>query len=158
MIKKITTLVLVGCISMAYASESKVETVLSSYMQAWAEHNITKIDSYYAQDVQWYDLPSDSTTKGRANVAKAITDAFMAYVPDMYWVKSGDTFVSGNTVTYEWTYGGTFTGNWGETAIKEKKFSIKGISTTTINDKGEITFQKDYYDLFDFQKQLGVIK
>ena len=158
MIKKITTLALVGFMSMAYASESKVETVLSSYMQAWAEHNITKIDSYYAEDVQWYDLPTDTTTKGRAKVAKYITDAFLAYVPDMYWEKSGDTFVSGNTVTYEWTYGGTFTGNWGETAIKEKKFSIKGISTTTINDKGEITSQKDYYDMLGFQKQLGLIK
>ncbi len=157
MIKKIGTLVLLGCINMEYASESKIETILAGYMKAWEEHNITKIDSFYAQDVAWYDLPSDSTTKGKAKVTKAITDAFMGYVPDMYWVKSGDTFVSGNTVTYEWTYGGTFNGNWGDVAVKDKKFSIKGISTTTINDKGKIIFHKDYYDLFGFQKQLGVI-
>ena len=73
MIKNIGTLALLSCISLAYASESKVETILSDYMKAWEEHNITKIDSYYAQDVAWYDLPSDSITKGRANVSKAIT-------------------------------------------------------------------------------------
>ena len=156
MIKKIAIFALVS--SMANASETKIETVLSSYMQAWAEHNITKIDSHYAQDVQWYDLPFDSTTKGKTKVSKAITDAFMGYVPDMYWVKSGDTYVSGNTVTYEWTYGGTFNGSWGDVVVKDKKFSIKGISTTTINNKGEIISQKDYYDLFGFQKQLGVLK
>ena len=72
--------------------------------------------------------------------------------------KSGDTFVSGNTVTYEWVYGGTYTGDWYGTDIKDKKFSIKGISTTTINNKGKITFQKDYYDMLGFQKQLGIIK
>ncbi len=158
MIKYIGTLALVSCMSLAYASESKAETILSGYMQAWQEHNITKIDSFYAPNVIWYDLPSDTTTKGNKNVSKAITDAFMGYVPDMFWVKSGDTFVSGNTVTYEWTYGGTFNGKWGDIQVKDKKFAIKGISTTTVNEKGEIISQKDYYDLYGFQKQLGVIK
>jgi len=84
--------------------------------------------------------------------------AFMGYVPDMYWVKSGDTFISGNTVTYEWTYGGTFNGSWGDVKIEDKKFSIKGLSTTTINDEGKIIAQKDYYDLDSFKQALGVIK
>ncbi len=158
MIKKITTLTLLGCLSFAHASKTKVEQVLDGYMHAWAEHNITKIDSFYAQDVIWYDLPSDSTTKGKTKVTKAITAAFMGYVPDMFWVKSGDTFVSDDTVTYEWTYGGTFNGAWGDAKIVDKKFSIKGISTTTINKKGEIISQKDYYDMLRFQKQLGLIK
>jgi len=140
------------------ASESKVEQVLQGYMNAWAEHNITKIDSFYGQNIIWYDLPSDSTTKGKKKVTKAITDAFMGYVPDMYWVKSGDIFVSGNSITYEWSYGGTFNGAWGDVKVKNRKFSIKGISTTTIDDEGKIIAQKDYYDLYGFQKQLGVIK
>ena len=145
-------------LSVMHASNSKVEQVLQGYMNAWAEHNITKIDSFYDQDVIWYDLPSDSTSKGKPNVSKAITDAFMGYVPDMFWVKSGDVFVSGNSITYEWSYGGTFNGSWGNVKVVNKKFSIKGISTTTIDDKGNIIAQKDYYDLYGFQKQLGVIK
>ena len=38
----------------------------------------------------------------------------------MYWVKSGDIFVSGNTVVYEWIYGGTFNGYW-----EKQKLPIK---------------------------------
>ena len=155
--KRITLLLMVAFVSLSQANESKVEQVLTGYMQAWAEHNVTKIDGYYAPKVIWYDLPSDTTTKGKKEVTKAITDAFMAYVPDMFWVKTGDTFVSTNTITYEWTYGGTFNGLWGDKKIKNKKFSIKGISTTTIDEKGKIIAQKDYYDLFGFMKQLGVI-
>jgi len=158
MIKKISALVLISCISIVQASEIKVESILTGYMKAWKEHNITKIDSFYAENIVWYDLPSDSKTVGKSKVTKAITDAFMRYVPDMYWVKSGDIHISGNTITYEWTYGGTFNGKWGDITIKNQKFSIKGISTTTVNDENKIVFQKDYYDLFGFQKQLGVIK
>ncbi len=146
------------CLSTSQASETDVEKVLRGYMNAWQEHSVEKIGSYFATNVAWYDLPSDSTTQGKSKVTKAITDAFMGYVPDMYWVKSGDVFVSGNTVTYEWSYGGTFNGRWGDIEIKNKKFSIKGISTTTINEKGKIISQKDYYDMYQFQQQLGLIK
>ncbi len=146
------------CLSTSQASETNIEKVLRGYMSAWQEHSIKKIGSYFATNAVWYDLPSNNTTQGQSKVTKAITDAFMGYVPDMYWVKSGDVFISGNTMTYEWTYGGTFNGSWGDIEIKDKKFSIKGISTTTINKEGKIISQKDYYDMYGFQKQLGLIK
>ena len=156
--KKQGLILLFWCMTVASASAHDVEEVLKNYMSAWDEHNIPKIGSFYAKDVIWYDLPSNSTTRGQSKVTTAVTDAFMGYVPDMYWVKSGDTFISGNTVTYEWTYGGTFNGSWGDVKIEDKKFSIKGLSTTTINDEGKIIAQKDYYDLDSFKRALGVIK
>lgn len=156
--KKLGLVLLFLGISIGSASAQNVEKVLKGYMDAWSEHNIPKISSFYANDVIWYDLPSDTTTKGKEKVSKAIIDAFMGYVPNMYWVKTGDTFVSGNTVIYEWTYGGTFDGKWGEKVIKGQEFSIKGISTTTINNSGKIISQKDYYDVDTFKRALGVIK
>lgn len=156
--KKLGLVILFWCMSIGSASAQNVEEVLKGYMDAWAEHNIPKISSFYANEVTWYDLPSDTTTKGKDKVSKAITDAFMGYVPNMYWVKTGDSFVSGNTVIYEWTYGGTFDGKWGSTSIKNKDFSIKGISTTTINDSGKIISQKDFYDADSFKRALGVVK
>ena len=57
-----------------------------------------------------------------------------------------------------WVNGGTFNGKWGDVDVKDKKFSIKGISTTTINQEGKILFQKDYYDMYGFMKQLGLLK
>jgi hypothetical protein len=140
------------------ASTQNVEEVLNDYMAAWAEHNVPKISSFFSNDVIWYDLSSNTTTEGKEKVSKAITDTFMGYVPNMFWVKSGDTFVSGNTIIYEWTYGGTFNGRWGEENVMNRNFSIKGISTTTINNSGEIIAQKDYYDVDTFKRALGVIK
>jgi len=148
----------VGSLAILNAKEAKVSDVLDKYMMAWNEHNLQKIDTFYANDVIWYDLGYDSTTKGKKNVSKAIMDAFMGYVPDMYWVKTGDVFISGNTIIYEWTYGGTFNGKFDGVTIKNKRFKIKGLSTTRINKNGKIISHKDYYDLLGFKKQLGLIK
>lgn len=156
--KQILAFLTILSLNTLYANDTKVEKVLDAYMQAWAEHNITKIDTFYADDVIWYDMGTDSTTKGKKQVTKAITDAFLGYVPDMYWSKSGDVFVSANTICYEWVYGGAFDGMWGDTKVNNKKFSIKGFSTTTINKNGKIIAQKDYYDMYSFMKQLGLLK
>jgi len=156
--RKLSLALLFLCMSVANASAQNVEEVLKGYMNAWGAHDIPKISSFYANDVIWYDLSSDMTTKGKEKVSKAIADAFMGYVPNMYWLKNGDTFVSRNTVIYEWTYGGTFDGKWGDVRIRNKTFSIKGISTTTINNSGKIISQKDYYDADSFKRALGVVK
>ena len=145
-------------ITMANANELKINNILDNYIEAWNEHNIKKIDSFYAKDVTWYDLGYDYTTKGKKEVSKAITDAFLGYVPNMYWNKSGDIFISGNTIIYEWVYGGTYNGKWGDIAVKNKEFQIKGMSSTTINQNGKIVAHKDYYDIHSFKKQLGLVK
>lgn len=158
-VKKIVLVVLIiGEFMVINAKDTTISDVLDGYMVAWNKHDIQEIDRFYAKDVIWYDLSQDTTIKGKKNVSKAITDAFMGYVPDMYWGKSGDVFISGNTIVYEWEYGGTFDGIWDGKVIKHKKFKIKGLSTTTINQNGKIVAHKDYYDLFGFKKQLGLIK
>ena len=140
------------------ASENHLNKVLDNYMLAWNEHNITKIDSFYADDVVWYDLTYDYTTKGKKDVSKAITEAFLGNVHDMYWVQNGDRFISKNTIIYEWVYGGTFNGEFDGTKITNRKFEIKGLSTTQINKHDKIIKHKDYYDLSSFKRQLGLIK
>ena len=156
--KFLTIVMVMGSLMTLNAKEANVSEVLDNYILAWNEHNVEKIDTFYADDVIWYDLSYDYTTKGKANVTKAITDAFMGSVADMYWGKSGDVFVSGNTIIYEWVYGGTFDGEFDGVMIHNKTFEIKGLSTTTINAEGKITAHKDYYDLASFKRGLGLIK
>ena len=149
---------IIGSFFSLNAKEVNVSKILDEYMLAWNEHDLKKIDSYYADNVIWYDIAYDYTTRGKKDVSKAITDAFLGSVADMYWVKSGDVFVSKNTIIYEWIYGGTFKGEFDGKQIKNIKFEIKGLSTTKINNQGKIVAHKDYYDLFGFKKQLGLVK
>lgn len=88
MIKK-SLFLLFCCINVVKANPHKVEEVLTGYMDAWTVHDISKIASFYDQNVIWYDLSSDSTVKGKEKVSKKITDAFMGYVPDMFQICIG---------------------------------------------------------------------
>ena len=153
---RIGLVIILGLMSPLVMANSKVEVVLEDYIKAWNAHDKAKIDNFYAENVVWYDITSDTLIKGKENVGPAITDYFMGYVPNMYWVKSGDLYVSGNTAVYEWVYGGTFNGQWGDKKITNKDFVLKGISTTTINEKGKIIAHKDYYDMDSFKRALGV--
>jgi len=156
--KFLLVLLVIGNLLMLNAQDIKVDNILDKYILAWNEHDIKKIDSFYADNVIWYDMGYDYTTKGKKDVTKAITNAFISNVDGMYWAKNGDVFVSGNTVTYEWVYGGTYNGKWEDKTIRNKKFEIKGLSTTTFNNNGKIIAHKDYYDLLGLEKQLGLIK
>ena len=156
--KLLLILITIGSLISLNAKDIDVNNILDKYILAWNEHDIKKIDSFYAKNVIWYDMGYDYTTKGKKNVTKAITDAFISNVIGMYWAKNGDVFVSKNTVTYEWVYGGTYNGKWDNKTIKNKKFEIKGLSTTTFNNNGKIIAHKDYYDLLGLEKQLGLVK
>ena len=148
----------IGSLFSLNATEVNVSKVLDEYILAWNEHDIKKIDSHYGDNVIWYDVAYDYTTKGKKEVSRAITDAFLGNVADMYWVKSGDVFISQDTIIYEWVYGGTYNGKFDGKEIKNVHFELKGLSTTKINKQGKIVAHKDYYDLLGFKKQLGVIK
>lgn len=143
-------------ISISASAVNNPEKILNNYFKSWNSYNKAEITNFFAQDAIWYDLASDTEIQGKEKVAPAIINNFMGYVADMYWHKSSKVYVSDNTVIYEWVYGGTFNGNWGDLSIVNKSFSLKGISTTTFNAKGKITAQKDYYDMDSFKRALGV--
>ena len=140
------------------SAATSVEEVTNRYMQAWNTHDNKAVTRFFAPNIKWYDLTTDKQISGKENVAPAIIEYFMGSVSDMYWHKSGDSFVSGDTAIYEWVYGGVFNGHWGETKIEAQRFMLKGISTTSINPQGLIIKQKDYYDLSSFKRALGVEK
>ncbi len=140
----------------ASLNESKVNELIDSYLDAWKTRDIAEIGKLYAKNISVYDLPTDSTIKGKEAVLKFEQEAWLASAPDMVWIRTSPAFITGNTVAYEWVYSGTYTGDWWGTKITNKSFSVKGISTTTFNDDGKIILQKDFYDLKSFEKQLGV--
>lgn len=154
--KKYVLACLLCCMSVPALATNNPEKLLEDYFKSWNSHNKSEITDFFAQDAVWYDLASDTQLKGKEKVAPAIINNFMGYVSNMYWHKTGDSYVANNTVIYEWVYGGVFNGAWGEKKIVNQGFSIKGISTTTFNAKGKVTVQKDYYDMDTFKRALGV--
>jgi steroid delta-isomerase-like uncharacterized protein len=137
-------------------TESSVRELLDSYLNAWKTRDIKEIGKLYAENVAVYDLPTDSTTKGKKAVLIFEQEAWLASAPDMAWVRTSPAIITDNTAAYEWIYSGTYSGDWWGTKVKKRPFSVKGISKTTFDDEGKIILQKDFYDLKSFEAQLGV--
>ncbi|MCG8427706.1 MAG: ester cyclase [Chromatiales bacterium] len=135
---------------------NSVLQVLDQYLAAWKTRDLTQIGKLYADDVSVFDLPSDTLISGKENVLKFEEEVWLANAPDMVWVRTSQPLASGNSVTYEWIYAGTYSGAWGDIQIENRPFSVKGISTTTINDEGKIIMQRDFYDLKSFERELGL--
>jgi steroid delta-isomerase-like uncharacterized protein len=163
--KRVASLAVIGLVvmqcSITYASvtlEDIVTKTVTKYLDAWNEHDMIKVGDLYVDNVVLYDLPTNSSLTGKEEVVKLETEIWLGSSPDMTWVRSGELYVSGNTAIYEWIWTGTYNGSWGDIEIKNKKFVLPGLSMTKVDENGFIYEQRDYYDMYSFQNQLGLVE
>ncbi|EPE95227.1 ester cyclase [Rhizobium grahamii] len=140
-----------------HAAEQTPLEVVQQYLAAWNAHDATKAASYFDEKVSYYDASVGKPTVGKAEAKAAVIDSFMAAVPDLKWVMRGDPIVSGNKVSFEWTFSGKNSGAWADgTKATDKSFSFDGASVFVIENNA-IKQQSDYYDALGFYKQLGLM-
>lgn len=131
--------------------------VVDGYMAAWNAHDSAAAAEFLAEGAVYYDASVGTPVEGREAAKTQVIDAFLNAAPDAAWTRDGDPVVSGNSVAFEWTFGGTNTGAWADgTAATGKPFSFHGMSMFRVED-GKIVHQADYYDALGFYKQLGLM-
>lgn len=131
--------------------------VVDGYMAAWNAHDSAAAAEFLAEGAVYYDASVGTPVEGREAAKTQVIDAFLNAAPDAAWTRDGDAVVSGNSVAFEWTFGGTNTGAWADgTAATGKTFSFHGMSMFRV-EEGKIVHQADYYDALGFYKQLGLM-
>lgn len=131
--------------------------VVDGYMAAWNAHDSAAAAEFLADGVVYYDASVGTPVEGRDAAKTQVIDAFINAAPDAVWTRDGDPVVSGNAVAFEWTFGGTNTGDWADgTKATAKAFSFHGMSLFRV-EGGKIVQQSDYYDALGFYKQLGLM-
>ncbi|WP_431320510.1 ester cyclase [Rhizobium sp. YTU87027] len=140
-----------------YAADQTPLEVVQQYLAAWNAHDAAKAASYFDEKVSYYDSTVGKPTVGRAEAKAGVIDNFMTAAPDLKWVMRGDPIVSGNKVSFEWTFSGNNSGTWADgTKATNKSFSFDGASVFVI-ENNTIKQQSDYYDALGFYKQLGLM-
>ncbi len=110
--------------------------VVERYLAAWNAHDGAKAASYFDEKVSYYDASVGKPTMGQAEAKAAVIDNFMTAVPNLKWMMRGDPIVSGNKVSFEWTFTGTNSGAWADgTAATNKSFSFDGASVFVIEKR-----------------------
>lgn len=142
------------------ASAALAEDALSTvdgYLAAWNAHDSAAAAAFLADNVVYYDASVGTPVEGRDAAKTQVIDAFLGAAPDAVWTRDGEPLVSGNSVAFEWTFGGTNSGDWADgTKASGKSFSFHGMSLFRVED-GKIVRQSDYYDALGFYKQLGLM-
>ncbi|MDF2765433.1 MAG: hypothetical protein K0S81_2427 [Rhodospirillales bacterium] len=138
----------------ASAAEMSAAEVAEGYLAAWNAKDVEKAASYYADDVEYFDVTLGEAHKGR-DEAREVVQTFVTAAPDLKWEMKGEPIVSEDGIAFQWTFSGTNTGAWGpDTPATNKPFSFDGVTFMRVKD-GKITYQGDYYDGHGFGKQLG---
>jgi steroid delta-isomerase-like uncharacterized protein len=131
--------------------------VVDGYLAAWNAHDSAAAAAFMAEDVSYYDASVGTPVEGREAAKTQVIDAFLNAAPDAVWARDGEPVVAGDAVAFEWTFGGTNSGDWADgTKATGKAFSFRGMSMFRIKD-GMIVQQADYYDALGFFKQLGLM-
>ena len=144
-------------LSAGFASAQDALATVTGYLAAWNAHDSAAAAEFLADDVVYYDASVGTPVEGRDAAKTQVIDAFLNAAPDATWTMEGDPIVAANSVAFEWTFGGTNTGDWADgTKATGKTFSFHGMSLFRVED-GRIVRQSDYYDALGFYKQLGLM-
>lgn len=138
----------------ASAADMSAAEVAKDYLAAWNAKDVDKAASFYADDVEYFDVTLAEAHKGR-DAAREVVQVFTTAAPDLKWEMKGEPIVSEEGIAFQWTFSGTNTGAWGpDTPATNKPFSFDGVTLMRVKD-GKIVYQGDYYDGYGFGKQLG---
>ncbi len=151
----------------ACTSNSKTETATTStdsvaanikmYTHTWDEivnHGKLELfnDSNFTKDVVMHVHPDivgiDSARAYYANYLTGFSDI-------KFTIK--DYFGQGNKLVKYWNFSGTHTGNFFGIPPTGKKVSLDGVTLVRMQD-GKIAEERDFFDNYDFMKQLGLAK
>lgn len=129
--------------------------IVTSYMQAWNQHDANKAASYFAKDGVFYDATVGTPQKGQVAARDNVISVFINAVPNLKWEMTSAPIVSKDGISFQWRFTGNNTGAWGkDTPATNKPINFEGVSFVRVkNDK--IVYQGDYYDAATVNKQLG---
>ena len=80
--------------------------VAKGYLAAWNAKDVDKAASFYADDVEYFDVTLAEAHKGK-DAAREVVQVFVTAAPDLKWEMKGDPIVSDDGIAFQWTFSGT---------------------------------------------------
>lgn len=146
---------LFACESAADKSEKIAQYNIKFYSKVWDEvineGKVSVLDTAYAPNVVLHTVPE---IKGAAK-AKAYYANYVTGFSDRKFIVK-EIFAQGNKLTKYWEFKATHTGDFFGIPATGKKIDVEGCTIATIVN-GKITEERDFFDNYEFLKQLGLI-
>jgi len=126
---------------------------IEEYIAAWDASDLEKVLTYFADELVYEDMCLQHTMHTKDEL-RAFWQAWFDVVADNTG-KIEYLMVDGEQYMFEWTVTGTLNGPFGPIQGTGQHIVLKGASVGTVRD-GVIVADRDYWDLTQVLKQLGV--
>src|SRR5918993_5532279 len=120
-------------------------SILAAYGEAWSSGDAAQVAALYTEDAVREDIPTGTTSRGRAEIEAFATGLFETDADVRLEVTDG--FVGETWAVVEWTFSGARRDTGGEV-------TFRGASVLQLED-GLIRQETDYYDLPQMQQQIA---
>jgi steroid delta-isomerase-like uncharacterized protein len=120
-------------------------SILEAYGEAWSSGEATQVGALYTEDAVREDVPTATTSRGRAEI-EALAAGLFETDDDVRLEVTGG-FVGETWAVVEWTFSGARKETAGEV-------TFRGVSVIEL-DNGLISREADYYDLPQMQQQIA---
>jgi steroid delta-isomerase-like uncharacterized protein len=120
-------------------------SILTEYGEAWSSGDASQVAALYTEDAVREDVPTGTTSHGRAEIEALATGLFETDADVRLEVTDG--FAGETWAVVEWTFSGTRQETGGEV-------TFRGASVLELED-GQIREETDYYDLPQMQQQIA---
>lgn len=136
----------------AFAQTSgKQPRLAANWIAAWNSHDAETVLPLFTHDVMYEDVTFGAVNHGSAELRKFASFFFDA-VPDMKF-ELVNCSIQGRHGSIEWLFSGTDKGVY----KTGKKFTVRGVSVITLDGRGKISRNLDFYDSATIMKQVGLL-
>ncbi len=125
--------------------------LVEALVQAWDSHDFAAVDTLMDPLAIHEDLGLGFRGEGLDQIKGFMRQTF-AQIPDFDW-RPTNILADGPEAAAEWTLAGTYSGDTPQGPVKNRRFSIRGVSVV-VTDHGKIIRFSDYYNLADFHRQV----
>jgi steroid delta-isomerase-like uncharacterized protein len=131
---------------------------LAAYTEAWSSGDKELLGAFFSEDGCYVESSYETEYKGRAEIGRFMRfmHAFSREVRVEFLGHCGDAHLFAT----DWVWSGVATGPIRIDGIvypaTNKPYRIPGVAICRANERGELTYHRDYYDLLTLMRQIGI--
>ncbi len=135
-------------------SEPRVRELFDRYLQAWNDHDGPGVAGYMADDAVYEDVAAGQVRRGREEIASWVAEG-AGFSSDLRF-QEVSFFYLGSAYAVEWVMTGTNDGPVGGQAATGRPYRVRGASVGTLNGRGLIAANRDYWNMAEVLAQIGL--
>ena len=127
--------------------------LLQRWIEAFNRKDIEVVINCYAEDAVNFQVATGEPAVGREQIRRD-TEAFFKGFPDS-WARVENLLADGDWAAWEWSGGGTFSGEFYGASPTGKSYELRGCGFFQFKD-GKIIVQRGYWDKLTWFAQVGL--